>query len=73
MDVSQRFISITDGSVHDVKILDELEYNPGAYYQADSAYVSYKRLYRIQKEKAFFVTRPKGKMRYEVLKIKPSV
>jgi hypothetical protein len=68
------FISITDGSVHDVKILDELAYKPGAYYLVDRAYVSYKRLYRIEKEKAFFVTRPKGNMRYEVLKTKnPSV
>lgn len=68
------FISITNGSVHDVKILDEVEYKPGAYYLVDRAYVSYKRLFRIEKEKAFFVTRPKGNMRYEVLKIrKPSV
>ena len=68
------FIFITDGSVHDVKIMDKLEYKPGAYYLFDRGYVSYKRLYRIEKEKAFFVTRPKGNMRYEVLKInKPSV
>ncbi|RZK13921.1 MAG: IS4 family transposase [Flavobacterium sp.] len=68
------FIFITDGSVHDVKIMDKLEYKPGAYYLVDRGYVSYKRLYRIEKEKAFFVTRPKGNMRYEVLKInKPSV
>ena len=68
------FISITDGSVHDVKVLDDLEYKPGAYYLFDKGYVSYKRLYRIEKEKAFFVTRAKINMNYEVLRIgKPSI
>jgi len=51
------FIWITDGSVHDVKALDQLNYRPGAYYLLDKGYVSYKRLYRIETEKAFFVTR----------------
>jgi hypothetical protein len=41
------FIWIIDGSVHDVKILDQLNYKPGAYYLMDKAYVSYKRLYKI--------------------------
>ena len=64
------FISITDGSVHDVKILDQLNYKPGAYYLLDKGYVSYKRLYRIEVEKAFFVTRAKVNMDYVVVKIK---
>ena len=64
------FISITDGSVHDVKILDQLKYKPGAYYLLDKGYVSYKRLYRIEIEKAFFVTRAKVNMAYAVIKIK---
>ena len=29
------FITITDGSVNDVKILDQLNYKPGAYYLLD--------------------------------------
>jgi IS4 transposase len=64
------FITITDGSVHDVKILDQLNYKPGAYYLLDKEYVSYKRLYRIEMEKAFFVTRAKVNMAYVVIKIK---
>ena len=64
------FIWITDGSVHDVKILDQLNYKPGAYYLLDKGYVSYKRLYRIEIEKAFFVTRAKVNMAYVVVKIK---
>jgi hypothetical protein len=64
------FIWITDGSVHDVKALDQLNYRPGAYYLLDKGYVSYKRLYRIETEKAFFVTRAKVNMAYEVVKSK---
>jgi transposase len=68
------FISITDASVHDVKVLDQLCYKAGAYYLLDKGYVSYKRLYRIELEKAFFVTRAKVNMAYTVIKIKrPSV
>ena len=66
------FISITDGSVHDVKILDQLNYKPGAYYLLDKGYVSYKRLYKIEIEKAFFVTRAKVNMAYVIIKIKKS-
>jgi hypothetical protein len=58
------FIRISDGSVHDVNVLDELKYKPGAYYVMDKGYVSFKRLYRIDAEKAFFVTRAKDNMAY---------
>ena len=64
------FIWITDGSVHDVKALDQLNYRPGAYYLLDKGYVSYKRLYKIETEKAFFVTRAKVNMAYVVVKSK---
>ena len=66
------FISITDGSVHDVKAMDQLKYQAGAYYLMDKGYVSYKRLYKIELEKAFFVTRAKNNMVYAVSKIKRS-
>ena len=36
------FIRITNGSVHDVKVMDELKYKPGAYYLLDKGYVSLK-------------------------------
>ena len=51
------FIHITDGSVHDVKILDELAIEPGAIYVMDRAYLDYERLYAIHSTPAFFVTR----------------
>ena len=64
------FISITDGSIHDVKAMDELIYKPGAYYLLDKGYVSFKRLYKIETSKAFFVTRAKVNMGYVIKKIK---
>ena len=64
------FISITDGSVHDVNAMDELKYKPEAYYLLDLGYLAFKRLYKIETSKAFFVTRAKVNMRYVVKKIK---
>lgn len=38
------FISITDGKVHDVNVLDELIPEPGAFYIMDRGYLDFKRL-----------------------------
>ena len=54
------FVHITDGTVHDVNILDELTIEPGAFYVADRGYLDYRRLHRIHAEKAFFITRAKS-------------
>jgi len=59
------FIKLTDGLCHDVNVLDELDYEPGAFYVMDRGYVSYKRLFRIHKSGAFFVTRAKRGMDFE--------
>ena len=39
------FISITDGKVHDVNVLDELIPEPGSIYVMDRAYLDFERLY----------------------------
>ena len=65
------FIVISDGKKHDVNILDELEYIPGAFYLFDRAYVDYKRLYRLHQSGAFFVTRAKRGMRSKVVESRP--
>jgi transposase len=54
------FISITDGKVHDVNILDEILPEAGAFYVVDRAYVDFKRLYRFTLSAAFFVVRTKS-------------
>lgn len=53
------FIDITDGSVHDVNVLDVLIIEPGSFYVMDKGYVDYTRLHRIARASAFFVTRAK--------------
>jgi len=54
------FISITDGKVHDVNILDELIPEAGAIYLMDRAYLDFERLYTMHQCSAFFVTRTKS-------------
>ena len=54
------FISITDGKVHDVNVLDEIEPEPGAFYVMDRGYVDFERLYRFTLNSAFFVVRTKS-------------
>ena len=53
------FFSISSGKNHDVNYLDEIEYEPGAYYILDRGYVDFKRLYTIHQAGAYFVTRAK--------------
>lgn len=54
------FISITEGKVHDVNILDEIFPEAGAFYVMDRGYVDFKRLYRFTLSSAFFVVRTKS-------------
>jgi hypothetical protein len=60
-------IIITDGSVHDVNIMDELIFEPGAYYIMDRAYIDFRRLYRIHKTLGYFVIREKKNFDYKRL------
>ena len=65
------FISITDGSVHDVNVLDDLILEPGAFYLIDSGYLDFKRLYRINMASAFFFTRAKSNTKVRRLYSRP--
>ena len=53
------FVHISQGKLHDVKALDHLPIEPGAFYVLDRGYVDFQRLYRFETGKAFFVTRAK--------------
>jgi hypothetical protein len=53
------FISITDGKVHDVKILDQLIPEPGAFYVMDRGYLDFRRLYILNQCMASFIIRSK--------------
>src|SRR6266487_4461886 len=53
------FIGITDGTVHDVNILDEILLEAGAFYVMDRGYIDFERLYVFTLSSAFFVVRTK--------------
>ena len=59
------FFSITDGSVHDVNLLDELLIQIGAFYVIDRGYIDFERLYRLNISSAYFVTRAKVNLKFK--------
>lgn len=61
------FIKITDGTIHDVNILDELMPAPGSLYLMDRAYLDFARLYQINLQQAFFIIRAKSNFQFERL------
>jgi hypothetical protein len=60
------FISITEGSVHEVNVLDELPLEAGAYYVMDRGFIDFARLYRFTQCQAFFITRGKDNLDFRV-------
>jgi len=57
------FLEITDGKIHDVKVLDLLVPEPGAFYVMDRGYLDFERLYQLHQGQSFFVIRAKSNMR----------
>jgi len=53
------FIRITNGKVHDINILDEIQPEAGAFYVMDRGYIDFERLYWFTLSSAFFVIRTK--------------
>lgn len=59
------FIYITDGLVHDVNVLDQMVFEPDAFYVIDRGYLDFARLYRLSSAAAFFVTRTKDNIQLQ--------
>jgi len=59
------FILITEGSVHDVNVLDYVSIEKGSYYVMDKAYIDYARLYYIKQDKAYFVLRARENIKFK--------
>jgi hypothetical protein len=53
------FIEVSDGKLHDVKMLDVIAPEPGSFYIMDRAYLDFERLHVFHDGGAFFVTRTK--------------
>ena len=57
-------VYVTGGQVHDVKLLDQLLPQAGAFYLLDRGYIDFARLYVFTQACAFFVTRAKENMQF---------
>ena len=60
-------VIITHGKVHDMTILDQLVFEPGAFYIVDRGYLDFTRLHVVHQSSAFFVTRTKSNFRFRRL------
>jgi hypothetical protein len=58
------FVRITDGSVHDVNVLDHLIPEPGSIYVMDRGYVDFARLHVFTEFQASFVVRAKRNLQF---------
>jgi transposase len=61
------YIHITEAKVHDVNAMDEIPYEPYAFYIFDKGYYDLARLYTINTIGFYFVIRQKSHLRYEVV------
>ncbi len=59
------FMHLTAGSVHDVKAMDEIVYEPVSFYVFDRAYLDFERLFIIHESKSFFVIRAKNNLQFK--------
>ena len=60
------FMRVSHGKTHDLWMLDQIVFVPGAFYVMDRGYVDFARLYRLHSAGAFFVTRAKRRMDFGV-------
>jgi hypothetical protein len=65
------FISISQGKQADVRVLDQLVLEPGAFSVMDRGYVDFQRLYCFVLAAAFFVTRSKTNLQFNRLESRP--
>jgi len=65
------FVNVSEGSVHEVNVLDELALEAGAYYIMDRGFVDFARLHRFTLEQAFFVIRSKDNLDFRVIESRP--
>jgi transposase len=59
------FVQITDGTVHDVNLLDQLLPEPGSIYVMDRGYLDFQRLHVFTQFQASFVIRAKKNLRFQ--------
>jgi len=61
------FLHITKAKVHDMNAMDEIPYEPNAYYIFDRGYFDLARLFKIDIIGSNFIIRERGKLQYEII------
>lgn len=61
------FFHITKAKTHDINFLDVLEFEANAFYIMDRGYFDFERLFKINRQKAFFIIRAKDSLSFERL------
>ncbi|HVT90364.1 MAG TPA: IS4 family transposase, partial [Tepidisphaeraceae bacterium] len=56
------FMRISHAKVADVSVLDQIVFQPGAFYVVDRGYIDFARFYRLHLAGAFFITRAKRRL-----------
>jgi len=64
-------IRITNGTIHEVNFLDNIDIEPMAFYLMDRGFLNFRRLYRMHKTQAFFITRAKSNMAWQRVYSRP--
>ena len=66
------FVLLTPGKVNDAKVMDKIPVERGSFYLMDKGYVAFEKLHKYFHQKgAFFVTRAKDNMVYDVIESMP--
>jgi hypothetical protein len=65
------FVHVSDGNTSDLRLLDQIAFEPGSFYVMDRGFVDFARLCRIHNAQAFFVIRAKSNMQYRCLSSRP--
>jgi Transposase DDE domain/Domain of unknown function (DUF4372) len=61
------FVTLTEGAVHEINLLDDLPLEAGAIYVMDRGYLDFSRLRRFTQAGAFFVIRGKSNLKFYVV------
>lgn len=61
------YINITNANVHDTQAMDDIPYEPNAYYIFDRGYFDLARLYKINIIDSYFIIRQKGRFQYNIV------
>ncbi len=67
MKMKMSFLHITQARVHDMNAMDDIPYEPNAYYIFDRGYFDLERLFTVNLIGSYFVIRQRGHLQHEIV------